>query len=47
MNECLRVDNSERLGKSIIFAVDYDHTEKIVKSFKAVYPDKGDNYSKL
>ena len=28
MNEGLRVDNGERLGKSIIFAVDHDHAEK-------------------
>ena len=42
MNEGLRVDNGERLGKSIIFAVDHDHAEKIVKTFKDVYPDKGE-----
>lgn len=47
MNEGLRVDNGERLGKSIIFAVDHDHAEKIVKTFKDVYPDKGDDYCQL
>lgn len=42
MNECLRIDNGERLGKSIIFTGAHEHAEKIVKSFKDVYPDKGE-----
>ena len=47
MTEGLRVDKGEKLGKSIIFAVDHEHAEKIVKTFKEVYPDKGDDYCQL
>ncbi len=47
MTEGLLVDNGERLGKSIIFAADHDHAEKIVRTFKEVYPDKGDDFCQL
>ncbi len=47
MTEGLRVDKGERLGKSIIFAVDHEHAEKIVKCFKDKYPEKGDDFCQL
>lgn len=47
MTEGLRVDNGEKLGKSIIFAVDHDHAKIIVETFKDIYPDKGDDYCQL
>lgn len=47
MNEGLRVKGGEELGKTIIFAVNHFHAEKIVERFKALYPNKGDNYCKL
>lgn len=47
MNEGLRVKNGEELGKTIIFAVNHFHAEKIVERFKILYPNKGDNYCKL
>ncbi|MCQ2613734.1 MAG: DEAD/DEAH box helicase family protein [Treponemataceae bacterium] len=47
MNEGLRTDSGEKLGKSIIFATDHDHAAVIVKRFKALYPEKGDDYCQL
>lgn len=47
MNEGLKVNNGQVLGKSIIFAVDHLHAEKIVERFKLLYPQYGDGYCKL
>lgn len=47
MNEGLKVNSGERLGKSIIFAVDHHHAKKIVERFKYLYPEKGDDYCQL
>lgn len=47
MTEGLRTDSGEKLGKSIVFATDHDHAEVIVKRFKALYPEKGDDYCQL
>lgn len=47
MNEGLRTDSGEKLGKSIIFAADHNHAEVIVKRFKALYPERGDDYCQL
>lgn len=47
MNEGLRTDNGEKLGKSIIFAADHNHAQVIVSRFKALYPEKGDDYCQL
>lgn len=47
MNEGLRVKGGEELGKTIIFAVNHFHAEKIVERFKNLYPGKGENYCKL
>lgn len=47
MNEGLRVKGGEELGKTIIFAVNHFHAEKIVERFKTLYPGKGENYCML
>lgn len=47
MNEGLRVKSGEELGKTIIFAVNHFHAQKIVDRFKALYPEKGDDYCQL
>lgn len=47
MSDGLKVESGEKLGKSIIFAATHKHAEKIVERFKALYPEKGDNYCQL
>jgi len=47
MNEGLRVKSGEELGKSLIFAVNHIHAQKIVERFNVLYPGKGDDYCKL
>lgn len=47
MNEGLRVDSGERLGKTIIFAVNHKHAETIVNRFKTLYPEKGNDFCQL
>ncbi len=47
MNEGLRVNNGEKLGKTVIFAVNHAHAAKIVERFNAIYPEKGPDYCKL
>lgn len=41
MNEGMRVNSGEKLGKTIIFAVNHFHAEKIVERFNALYPALG------
>lgn len=38
MDEGLKVDYGEKLGKTIIFAVNHDHAEKILEIFHKEYP---------
>lgn len=47
MNQGLRVKSGEELGKTIIFAVNHTHAQKIVERFNILYPEKGDGYCKL
>lgn len=47
MSEGLKVNNGQVLGKSIIFAVDHLHAQKIVDRFNLLYPQYGNNYCKL
>ena len=47
MTEGLRIDNGEKLGKTIIFAVDHNHAKKVVEIFKDMYPEKGDDFCQL
>lgn len=47
MNEGMKVNAGEKLGKTIIFATNHNHAKAIVDRFRALYPDKGPNYCKL
>ncbi len=38
MQDGLRIDGGEKLGKTIIFAKNHDHAEKILKIFEQEYP---------
>lgn len=41
MNEGLKVNSGEKLGKTIIFAANHFHAEKIVERFNVLYPELG------
>lgn len=47
MDEGLKIDGGEKLGKSIIFAYNHNHAKAIVERFNALYPEKGSEYCKL
>src|SRR5690606_6015244 len=47
MNEGLRVNGGDTLGKTIIFAFNHNHAELIVKRFEKLYPELGPEYCKL
>lgn len=47
MTEGLRVDYGEQLGKTIIFAKNHDHAEKIYEIFHREYPHLPDDYAKV
>ena len=47
MNEGLRVNSGERLGKTIIFAANHKHAQAIVSRFNETHPELGDNYCQL
>lgn len=47
MENGLRVDAGQKVGKTIIFAYNHHHAELIVKTFKKLYPIYGDNYCQL
>lgn len=47
MNEGLRIDGGENIGKTIIFAFNHLHAELIVERFNILYPEYGPNYCKL
>lgn len=40
MNEGLKIENGDKLGKTIIFAYNHKHAELIVERFDALYPNK-------
>lgn len=44
MDEGIKVEGGDRIGKTIIFAQNKDHAEFIVKRFKKLYPEKGNNF---
>ena len=54
MNEGMRINSGEKLGKTIIFAMNHHHAEEIVNRFNILYPELGgksfckliDNYVK-
>lgn len=43
----LRVDNGNKIGKTLIFAVDHNHAVKIVETFKRAYPEFGDEFCQV
>lgn len=47
VNEGLKVNSGEKLGKTIIFAKDHKHAELIVERFKILYPKLGNDFCKL
>lgn len=47
MNEGLRINSGERLGKTIVFAANHKHAEAIVNRFHEIHPELGDNYCQL
>lgn len=47
MNDGLKVQNGERIGKSIIFAYKHEHAKLIVERFNKLYAEKGDGFCKL
>ena len=47
MTDGLKVQSGERLGKTIIFAHNHCHAQKIVDRFHALYPQYGDTFCQL
>ena len=47
MENGLRVDGGQKVGKTIIFAYNHKHAELIVDVFKELYPKYGDDYCQL
>ena len=47
MNEGLKVNSGDMIGKTIIFAFNHIHAELIVKRFEKLYPELGPEYCKL
>ena len=39
MNEGLKVNSGDLIGKNIIFAFNHNHAELIVKRFEKLYPE--------
>lgn len=46
MNEGLKVEGFEKLGKTIIFAKNTKHAKAIVERFNKLYPEYGGNFAK-
>lgn len=47
MNDGLKVNQGDLLGKSIIFAYDHKHAQMIVDRFNVLYPQYGSEYCQL
>ncbi len=47
MNEGLRVEDGDKIGKTIIFTDDHCHAQLIVKRFRKLYPELGADYCRL
>ena len=47
MNEGLRIEGGEKLGKTIIFAKNSRHAKAIVERFNKIYPEYGGNFAKV
>lgn len=47
MNEGLKVQSGERIGKTVIFAYNHAHAELIVQRFNILYPEYGPSFCAL
>ena len=47
MNNGLKVNNGDKLGKTIIFAYDHKHAQLVVDRFYALYPRFGSDFCQL
>lgn len=47
MNEGLKINSGDLIGKTIIYAFNHNHAELIVKRFEKLYPELGPEYCKL
>lgn len=47
MENGLRIKSGEDIGKTIIFAYNHRHAERIVERFHALYPNRGADYCQL
>ncbi len=47
MEQGLKIESGDKLGKTIIFAYNHKHAELIVKRFRALYPSCGANFCQL
>lgn len=47
MDQGLRIEGGDKLGKTIIFAKNSRHAQAIVERFNAIYPQYGGNYAKV
>ena len=47
INEGLRVEGNEKLGKTIIFAKNSRHAKAIVERFNTIFPEYGGNFAKV
>ena len=47
MNEGLRIEGNEKLGKTIIFAKNSRHAKAIVERFNTIFPEYGGNFAKV
>ena len=47
MDEGLKVEDGDKIGKTIIFAMDHRHAELIVEHFSKLYPELGPDFCQL
>lgn len=47
MTNGLKIHSGEDVGKTIIFAYNHKHAERIVERFNALYPERGSEYCQL
>ncbi len=47
MQDGLKIENGEKIGKTIIFAYNHKHAQMIVECFHALYPEKGADFCRL
>ena len=47
MKDGLKIENGDKLGKTIIFAYNHKHAQMIVECFHALYPNKGADFCRL